>query len=232
MSGQSKNLLGLVLVLFGVLYLASCAVPPPTQELADAETAVQEARDMGAAECAPEELAAAEAALAKGKAWASEFCSELEARRMLIDARAKAQEAKIRCSTVEELVAELELRDIFFDFNRYNIRPDAAAVLQENADILNQNPTVSVLIEGYADIRGSAAYNLRLAQNRADSTMAYLVNNLGIDPSRITTASGGETTQFAAGSTEEAYQLNRRAHFIPTVTVTSSLGARITIVRD
>ena len=57
MSGQSKRFLGLVLVLFSVVYLASCAVPPPTQELADAETAVQEARDMGAAECAPEELA-------------------------------------------------------------------------------------------------------------------------------------------------------------------------------
>ena len=104
MSGQSKKLLGLVLVLFSVVYLASCAVPPPTQELADAETAVQEARDMGAAECAPEELAAAEAALAKGKAWASEFCSELEARRMLIDARAKAEEAKVKCATVEELM--------------------------------------------------------------------------------------------------------------------------------
>ena len=45
MSGQSKKLLGLVLVLFGVVYLASCAVPPPTQELADAEAAVQEAKD-------------------------------------------------------------------------------------------------------------------------------------------------------------------------------------------
>lgn len=231
MSGQSKKLLGLVLVLFGVVYLASCAVPPPTQELADAEAAVQEAKDMGAAECAPEELAAAEAALAKGKAWASEFCSELEARRMLIDAKAKAEEAKVKCATIEEVIAELELRDIFFDFNRYNIRPDAAAVLQENAEVLAQNPDVSVLIEGYADIRGSSAYNLRLAQQRADSTKAALVN-LGVDPGRITTTSGGETTQFAAGSTEEAYQLNRRAHFIPTTTVTSSLGARITIVKN
>ncbi|MGI9553503.1 MAG: OmpA family protein [Thermodesulfobacteriota bacterium] len=199
--------------------------------MADAETAVQEAKDMGAAECAPEELAAAEAALAKGKAWASEFCSELEARRMLIDAKAKAEEAKVKCATVEEIIAELELRDIFFDFNRYNIRPDAAAVLQENAEVLAQNPDVSVLIEGYADIRGSSAYNLRLAQQRADSTKAALVN-LGVDAGRITTTSGGETTQFAAGSTEEAYQLNRRAHFIPTTTVTSSIGARITIVRN
>ncbi len=229
MSGQSKRFLGLVLVLFSVVYLASCAVPPPTQELADAETAVQEARDMGAAECAPEELAAAEAALAKGRAWASEFCSELEARRMLIDARAKAEEAKVKCATVEEIFAELELRDIFFDFDRYNVRPDAAAVLQENAEVLAQNPDVHVVIEGYADVRGDAAYNLRLAQNRADSTRAFLVN-MGVDSGRISTTSGGATQQFAAGSTEDAYQLNRRAHFVPTVGM-SSIGARITIVR-
>ena len=229
MSGQSKKLLGLVLVLFSVVYLASCAVPPPTQELADAETAVQEARDMGAAECAPEDLAAAETALSKGRAWATEFCSELEARRMLIDARAKAEEAKIKCATVEELIAELELRDIFFDFDRYNVRPDAAAVLQENADVLAQNPDIVIVIEGYGDTRGNAAYNLRLGQNRADSTSAFLVN-LGVDPGRITTTSGGATQQFAAGSTADAYQLNRRAHFVPSVGM-SSVGARITIVR-
>lgn len=229
MYGVKKTFLGLTLLVGALLYLASCAVPPPTEELTAAETAVQEAKDAGAAECAPEELAAAEAALAKGKAWASEFCSELEARRMLIDAKAKAEEAKIKCAVVEEIIAELELSDIFFDFDRFNIRPDAATVLEENAMVLKQNPDVSVVIEGYADLRGSTAYNLRLAQRRADSTKAFLVN-LGINPARITTTSGGETSQFGAGSTEDAFQLNRRAHFVPT-TKMSSLGARIILVR-
>src|SRR3972149_6015088 len=62
------------------------------------------------------------------------------------------------------------------------------------------------------DIRGTPEYNLRLAQRRSDATKGYLVK-LGVDPSRIITASGGETTQFAAGTTEEAYQLNNRADF-------------------
>ncbi|MEX1000261.1 MAG: hypothetical protein WD000_09965, partial [Thermodesulfobacteriota bacterium] len=60
---------------------------------------------------------------------------------------------------------------------------------------------------------------------RADATKAFFVN-LGIDPSRIATASGGETTQFGAGTTEEAYQLNRRAHFIAT-SPTAKVGARL-----
>jgi peptidoglycan-associated lipoprotein len=91
---------------------------------------------------------------------------------------------------------------------------------------LKKNPNVTVVIEGYADIRGTPAYNLRLAQRRADATKAYLVK-LGIDPSRITTASGGETQQFGAGTTEESYQLNRRAHFTPTKPSASLPGARI-----
>jgi|SRR3990170_2146529 len=104
------------------------------------------------------------------------------------------------------------LKDIFFDFDKDNIRPDAVPVLLENAEILKNNPDISVVIEGYTDIRGTPEYNLRLAQRRADATKGYLVK-LGVDPSRIITASGGETTQFAAGTTEEAYQLNNRADF-------------------
>ncbi len=227
-----KTLVVLPLLVVALVYLAGCAVPPPTQELADAERAVAEAKDAGAAECAPEELAAAEAALAKGKALASEFCSELEARRLLIDARAKAEEAKIKCSDRPYVpVSGIELKDIFFDFDRYTIRPDAAEVIKENAQILKQNPDLNVVIIGYADIRGPAEYNKRLAQKRAEATKAYLVR-LGIDPARIKTESGGETTEFAAGSTEEAYQLNRRAHFVPTNSpISKSVGAKIILVK-
>lgn len=231
MSREKKNLLlGLPLLLISILYLASCAVPPPTEEITEAEQAVAEAKDAGAAECAPDELAAAEAALARGKALASEFCSELEARRLLVDARAKAEEAKAKCASPSMIEAadEIGLKDIFFDFDRSNIRGDAAAVLEENAKVLNDNPNISVVIEGYADIRGSSAYNLRLAQRRADSTKAFLTG-VGVDPSRITTTSGGETSQFAAGSTEESYQLNRRAHFV-VPSQTSSIGARLIFV--
>ena len=88
-----------------------------------------------------------------------------------------------------------------------------------------KNPDMYILIEGYADIRGTDEYNLRLAQRRADATKAFLLS-LGVAPSRINTASGGETAQFGLGTTEEAYQLNRRAHFIP-IRPGSMPGARI-----
>lgn len=221
-------LLGFPLLVVALLYLVSCATPPPTKELAAAESAVAEAKAAGAPECAPEDFAAAESALAKGRALASEFCSELEARRMLIDAKAKADEAKFKCQVVPPPPPPPpapELKDIFFDFNRYNIRPDAAAVLEEDAQLLRDNPNMTVMIEGYADIRGTPAYNLRLAQRRADSTKAYLVQ-LGIDPMRIQTSSGGETEKFGAGTTEESYQLNRRAHF-NVMEPQAKVGARI-----
>lgn len=229
MRREKKFLLALPLLLVSIIYLASCAVPPPTAEIGEAEQAVAEAKDVGAAQCAPDELAAAEAALARGKKLAGEFCSELEARRMLVDARAKAEEAKAKCaSPMMSSGEEVGLKDVFFDFDRSNIRSDAAAVLQENAKVLNDNPNISVVIEGYADIRGSSAYNLRLAQRRADSTKAFLTG-LGVDASRVTTTSGGETSQFAAGSTEESYQLNRRAHFV-VPSGSASVGARLIFV--
>ena len=239
--------LSIPFLVVALLYLASCATPPPTQELAAADSAVADATatceqckqrvcgddpttgDYCGAPCGEAELAAANSALAKGKALAGEFCSELEARRMLIDAKAKADEAKLKCSAPPPPpappIATSDLNDIFFDFDRSDIRMDAEAVLGENAEILKVDSNVTVLIEGYADIRGTPAYNLQLAQRRADATKAVLVN-LGIDPSRITTASGGETTQFGAGTTEEAYQLNRRAHFIAT-SPTAKVGARL-----
>ncbi|MBI4229087.1 MAG: DUF4398 domain-containing protein, partial [Deltaproteobacteria bacterium] len=93
-------LVGFPLLIVALLYLVSCATPPPTKELAAAESAVAEAKAAGAPECAPEDFAAAESALAKGRALASEFCSEAEARRMLIDAKAKADEAKFKCQVV------------------------------------------------------------------------------------------------------------------------------------
>ena len=240
--------LSIPFLVVALLFLASCATPPPTQELAAADSAVADAtatceqckqRVCGddpttgvycGAPCGEAELAAASSALAKGKALAGEFCSELEARRMLIDAKAKADEAKLICSAPPPApppppIPTSDLNDIFFDFDRSDIRMDAEAVLGENAEILKVDSNVTVLIEGYADIRGTPAYNLALAQRRADATKAVLVN-LGIDPSRITTASGGETSQFGAGTTEEAYQLNRRAHFIAT-SPTAKVGARL-----
>ena len=112
------------------------------------------------------------------------------------------------------MIAEVyELNDIFFDFDKSFIRADAIPVLEQNARTMKENPEITIVIHGYADIRGTDAYNLRLAQRRADAAKNYLVQ-MGINPKRIISLSKGETSKFAYGTTESDFQLNRRARFL------------------
>ena len=124
-----------------------------------------------------------------------------------------AQEVPEAPPAPSSLEVGLELRDIFFDFDKSDIRPDAIPILQENAKALRDNPDFTVLIQGYADIRGTAQYNLALALRRANAAKNFLIG-LGIAPVRITVVSKGATTRFAPGTTEDAYQLNRRDQFM------------------
>jgi len=106
------------------------------------------------------------------------------------------------------------LEDIFFDFNKADIRPDAAATLRRVADILRQFPNARVRIEGHCDEVGDDEYNNRLGQLRADATLNALVQ-MGVNPIQLTAISMGRSTQFCAESmAESCRQLNRRAHFV------------------
>jgi outer membrane protein OmpA-like peptidoglycan-associated protein len=106
------------------------------------------------------------------------------------------------------------LEDIFFDFNRADIRPDAAATLNRVAAILKQFPNARVRIEGHCDEVGSDEYNNLLGQRRADATLNALVQ-MGVNPNQLTAISMGRSQQFCAESMEESCrQLNRRAHFV------------------
>ena len=223
------------LLIVAVFILSSCATSPPRQELADAEAAVSAASHAGAPKCASAEFAAAQHALDKGRALAGEFCHELEARRMLIDAKIKADEAKYRCLGIPappptySMMGDDYLKDIFFDFASAAIRPDAEAVLEENADVLRDNSKYSVVIEGYADIQGGAAYNMSLAKRRANTVRDALVK-MGVKASRIDVAVKGETSKFARGKSIASYKLNRRVHFIPVkpgMMHDASVGVRI-----
>jgi len=113
-----------------------------------------------------------------------------------------------------EIIDVYELSDVFFDFDKSYIRQDAMPVLQQNAQTMKENPELTVVINGFADIRGTSTYNLRLGKKRAEATRNYLVQ-LGINPKRIIALTKGETTQFAPGSTESEFQLNRRSRFLP-----------------
>jgi len=103
--------------------------------------------------------------------------------------------------------------DIHFDFDRYNIRPDAQAILDRQAAQLKAKPALTVKIEGHCDERGTAEYNMALGQRRADSARDYL-RAQGIEASRLSTISYGKELPLDPGHNEAAWAKNRRAHFV------------------
>jgi outer membrane protein OmpA-like peptidoglycan-associated protein len=106
------------------------------------------------------------------------------------------------------------LRGVHFDFNRYNIRPDAAPILDEAADILSKHADVTVDVNGYCDIIGTYRYNLRLSQRRAASVARYLEGK-GIASSRLVTHGFGKTHFVASNRTAEGRAQNRRVELVP-----------------
>ena len=203
------------------------------KEMADAEAALQAAKDAGA-EGLPEYQAAeqlieqARQMMAAGDKDAARALLE-EARFKAIEAEGKAKN-QAYASTVDIDTAEQNLQslspagsqyglvDIFFDYDQSAITFDSKPVLDQNANIIRSsgNKFQAVVIEGYCDIRGTEEYNLALGQRRADSAANYLIG-LGISPSKVQAVSRGETDQFAPGTSEYDYQQNIRAHFVPAV---------------
>jgi peptidoglycan-associated lipoprotein len=113
----------------------------------------------------------------------------------------------------QEFAPDAALPDIFFDFDKSVIRPDAAKVLQTSADWLNARPGHAVLIEGHCDERGTDAYNLALGDRRAKATQDFLLAH-GVAARRITLISYGEQRPQCTAPNEECWSRNRRAHFL------------------
>jgi peptidoglycan-associated lipoprotein len=107
------------------------------------------------------------------------------------------------------------LGDVFFDFDRYELRPEARERLARNARFLMEHPEFVVTIEGHADERGTNDYNLALGERRANAAKDYL-GSLGVDAGRMRTISYGEERPFCGESNEGCWQQNRRAHFAIT----------------
>ncbi len=99
---------------------------------------------------------------------------------------------------------------VYFDLDSYSVRPDGAAVLQQQASLLNANPEVMVRVEGHADERGTREYNIALGDRRANAVKETLVS-YGIDRNRISTISYGKDQPICGESTESCWSQNRRA---------------------
>ena len=112
-----------------------------------------------------------------------------------------------------ELNKTFVLENIYYDLDKYNIRPDAALELDKLLTILKDNPTLRIELGSHTDVRAADAYNIRLSQNRARSAVDYIVSK-GIDPTRMTAKGYGETVLIVKNAkTEEEHQRNRRTEF-------------------
>ena len=122
-------------------------------------------------------------------------------------------------AAAEEMVAITQkggyLEDIFFDYDKFAIKPEYHDRLQRGAEWIKNHPDTQVTIEGHCDIRGTSQYNIVLGKKRSKATYDHFVN-LGIDPSRLTVTTVGKERPFATGKNENAYASNRRSHFIIT----------------
>ena len=105
------------------------------------------------------------------------------------------------------------MKDIFYEYDSYEITSQYQPVVQADARFLQQHPSITFVIEGHCDERGSIEYNLTLGEYRANAAKQALVAQ-GVSAARIRTISYGKEKPFCTESTESCWQQNRRAHFV------------------
>ena len=115
-------------------------------------------------------------------------------------------------SPSDEDLFSRNVKDVFFDYDKYTIRPDEAPTVQNNEAFLAQHPSIKVLVEGHCDDRGSEEYNIALGASRAESVKRALVQEV-VPADRIRTVSYGKEKPFCTQDNEQCWQQNRVDHF-------------------
>jgi outer membrane protein OmpA-like peptidoglycan-associated protein len=105
-------------------------------------------------------------------------------------------------------------RNILFDFDKADIKPESYPILDEVTEYLKSNPDLKMEAQGHTDSKGTAEYNLKLSDRRAASVKKYLVDK-GIEADRLETKGYGLTKPIAPNDTEENRARNRRVEFKP-----------------
>ena len=191
--------LSLLLVIPGLMIVTSCAKKTVVQETVKADfvpTQEDEAAKLAAEKAKQEELARQR--------------SFDEKRRLEVERRRQEEAARHKIIAARNLFMN---EDIYFDFDRSDLKPETQAILKGKAEWLRNNPGESVIIEGHCDERGTNEYNLALGDRRAQSAKNFL-SDLGIAASRLTTISYGEERPADPMQNEQAWSKNRRDHFV------------------
>jgi peptidoglycan-associated lipoprotein len=116
-------------------------------------------------------------------------------------------------SMTDEQLFQQNVKDAFFDYDSYSLRPNDQQQLAAAAQFLNQHSDWKIRIEGYCDERGSTEYNMALGDSRANAAKQALAA-AGVNGSRLSAVSFGKEKPFCTESTEQCWQQNRRAHFV------------------
>ncbi|HUC81404.1 MAG TPA: OmpA family protein, partial [Flavisolibacter sp.] len=112
-----------------------------------------------------------------------------------------------------EIGAVIRLNNVFFDFDKWDLRAESYTELDRVVKLLKENPAIEIEMTAHTDSRGNDDYNFKLSDNRARSVMEYILSK-GINANRITSKGYGETKPVAPNDTDENRQLNRRVEFV------------------
>jgi peptidoglycan-associated lipoprotein len=123
--------------------------------------------------------------------------------------------ARLKAMSAEEIEKSGLLKEVFFDFDKAEIREPDRATLSQDADALKRFDFLRITVEGHCDERGTVEYNLALGERRAKAAHDYLVS-LGVPADRLKTVSYGKEVPVCTQSSEDCWQRNRRAHFTVT----------------
>lgn len=202
---------------FGVK--SQAAVVP--QEIAQTEVAIERAEGSSGAQYCPDKVARARELAREGTElyWA---CQTDEAMEKLAEARRLAEEAE-GCQPpppppapppppppAEPEAAVIILEGVLFGFDSAELSPTAKVILDQQVMILEENPGLVVQVAGHTDSVGPDAYNQRLSERRANAVAQYMVEQRGMDPSRLSAVGYGESQPIDTNDTEEGRARNRR----------------------
>ena len=124
-------------------------------------------------------------------------------------------EDAVASSPLDDLNRSGLLKPAFFPLDSHDLNDEGRMVVSANAEVLKKYATWMITVEGHADERGTAEYNLALGEKRANAVRTYLIS-LGVSPDRLKVISYGKEFPFDPGHDEAAWSKNRRAHFVIT----------------